>query len=88
MVKIENELGIFFFRYYDAFLILCIDHKYGRIKKFVRIVICQLVKIEIELIYRYTDFRLTLGYFIANMQKLNVLDNYVIMLISITNLNL
>ena len=24
----------------------------------------------------------------ANMQKLNVLDNYVIMLISITNLNL
>ena len=28
------------------------------------------------------------GILIANMQKLNVLDNYVIMLISITNLNL
>ena len=53
-VKIEIELGIFFFRYYDA--LLCIDHKYARIKKFVSILISQLVKIEVELIYRYTDF--------------------------------
>ena len=53
MVKIETELGIFFFRYYDA--LLCVDHKYARIKKFVSILISQLVKIEIELIYRYTD---------------------------------
>ena len=34
-------------------------------------------------IYGYTDF----GILIANMQILNVLDNYVIMLISTTNLN-
>ena len=62
MVKIENELGILFFRYYDA--LLCIDHKYARIKKFVSILISQLVRIEIELIYRYTDFWLTLGYWL------------------------
>ena len=30
MVKIEIELRIFFFRYYDVFL--CADHKYAKIK--------------------------------------------------------
>ena len=30
MVKIEIELGIFFFRYYDV--PLCADHKYAKIK--------------------------------------------------------
>ena len=49
---LQNKFS--FFRYYDV--LLCIDHKYARIKKFVSILISQLVKIEIELIYRYTDF--------------------------------
>ena len=59
-------------------------------KKFVSILISQLVKVEIELIYRYSIywFLINFGILIANMQKLNVLDNYVIMLISTTNLNL
>ena len=80
MVKIETELGIFFFRYYDA--LLCIDHKYARIKKFVSILISQLVKIEIELIYRYTDnwFLINFGVLIETMQRLSVLDNHVIMI--------
>ena len=29
-VKIEIELGIFFFQYYDA--VLCVNHKYAKIK--------------------------------------------------------
>ena len=59
-------------------------------KKFVSILISQLVKVEIELIYRYSIywFLINFGILIANMQKLNVLDKYVIMLISTTNLNL
>ena len=59
-------------------------------KKFVSILISQLVKVEIELIYRYSIywFLINFGILIANMQTLNVLDNYVIMLISTTNLNL
>ena len=41
--------------------------------------ISQLVKVEIELIYRYLIywFLINFGILIANMQKLNVLDNYV-----------
>ena len=35
LVKIEIELGIFFFRYYDVFL--CADHRYAKIKKSVSI---------------------------------------------------
>ena len=59
-------------------------------KKFVSILISQLVKVEIELIYRYSIywFLINFGILIAAMQKLSVLRYYVIMLISTTNLNL
>ena len=48
-------------------------------KKFVSILISQVIKVEIELIYRYSIYRflINFGILIANMQKLNVLDNYV-----------
>ena len=37
MVKIETELGIFFFRYYDV--LLCADHKYVKNKYFISAII-------------------------------------------------
>ena len=37
MVKIEIELGIFLFRYYDV--LLCADYKYTKVNKFLSILI-------------------------------------------------